>query len=107
MALHTRILGFVGVQPLQRRRPLRDMDFLHEESALLRAPDNAIRPRLQARDLFALLRRHFADRRRAAEPRCLIRLDVVTPAGRTAVKVLGACRLAAPAPDMEQMRARG
>lgn len=106
MALSSRILGLVGGQPMPRRLPLRGLDFLHEESAPVRAPETT-RPRLHARDLFALLLRHFSERRRPAEPRCLIRLDVLTPSGKAAVKVLGASRLAAPAPDMAQLRAQG
>lgn len=64
------------------------------------------RSRLHARDLFALLVRHFS--RRPAEPRCLIRLDVLTPSGKAAVKVLGASRLATPAPNnVVPLRAQG
>ena len=106
MALSSRILGLVGGQPLLRRLPLRGLDFLHEESAAVRAPETH-RPRLHARDLFALLKRHFSERRRAAEPRCLIRLDVMTPSGRAAVRVLGANRLTAPVAEAAQLQAQG
>lgn len=111
MALSVRILGLVGVQPLPRRLPLRGLDFLNEESAAVRAPEThrprLHGPRLHARDLFGLLKRHFMERRRAAEPRCLIRLDVMTPTGKAAVKVLGANRLVPPVAEAAALQAQG
>ncbi len=106
MALSSRILGLVGAEPLPRRLPLRGLDFLHEESAIVRAPET-YRSRLHARDLFALLKRHFMERRRPAEPRCLIRLDVLAPSGRAAVKVLGSSRLEVQASNVVPLQAQG
>ena len=80
------ILGLVYTGGEIRRPPLVGMQFLHKGA--MRAGDVvAARPRLQAKDLIGLLRRHFAARRRAALPPCPVALRVLTPGGKPAVKI--------------------
>ena len=80
------ILGLVYSGGEVRRPPLVGMQFLHQGA--MRPPDLvAARPRLQAKDLIGLLVRHFAARRRAALPPCRISLRVLTPGGKSAVKI--------------------
>src|ERR1700722_4665620 len=80
------ILGLVYTGSEVRRPPLVGMQFLHEPAV---RPTDFVppRPRLQAKDLIGLLRRHFAARRRAALPPCRISLRVLTPGGKPAVKI--------------------
>ena len=80
------ILGLVYTGGEIRRPPLVGMQFLHE-SAMRTGDVVAARPRLQAKDLIGLLRRHFAARRRAALPPCPVALRVLTPGGKPAVKI--------------------
>ena len=80
------ILGLVYSGGEIRRAPLVGMQFLHE-GAVRAADVVAARPRLQAKDLIGLLRRHFAARRRAALPPCPVALRVLTPGGKPAVKI--------------------
>ena len=100
MAWHESLRGSSG----HRRPPLTGLAFLHNEVAR-RA--TVTRSRFQARDLFSLLLRHFAPRRPAQEqPRCHVRLNVLTPSGRPAVRIVTRKRVAAPAAEMP-VRARG
>ena len=62
------------------------MEFFHQ-GAMGTADFGHARPRLQAKDLIGLIFRHFAARRRAAAPRCVVRLCVISPAGKPAVKI--------------------
>ena len=80
------LLGLVDTGRKVRRPPLVGMQFLHERSvssAYVVAP----RPRLQAKDLISLLRRHFTARRLATLPACPLALRVLTPTGKPAVKI--------------------
>ncbi len=70
------ILGLVYSGGEVRRPPLIGMQFLHER-AMGASDVVAARPRLQAKDLIGLLRRHFATRRRAALPPCPVALRVL------------------------------
>ena len=80
------ILGLVYTGSEVRRPPLVGMEFLHEGA--VRTTDLvAARPRLQAKDLISLLRRHFAARRRAALPPCPVGLRVLSPSGKPAVQI--------------------
>ena len=80
------ILGLVYTGGEVRRAPLVGMQFLHERA--VRPTDLvAPRPRLQAKDLIGLLRRHFAGRHRAALPPCRVALRVLTPSGKPAVQI--------------------
>src|ERR1700733_7356384 len=65
------LLGLVYTGGEVRRPPLVGMQFLHER-AVRPADLVAPRARLQAKDLIGLLVRHFAARRRASPPPCLI-----------------------------------
>ena len=80
------VLGLVHTGGEVRRAPLVGMQFLHQ-GAMSPADVVTARPRLQAKDLIGLLRRHFAARRRAALPPCPIALRVLTPGGKPAVKI--------------------
>lgn len=84
-----------------RRPPLTGLKFLQDEAAQARRMSG--RSKFQARDLFSLLLRTFAPRRAAAapEPRCHIRLNVLTPSSRHAVRIVTRKRVTAvaePAP---------
>lgn len=88
-----------------RRPPLTGIAFLHDDAAQKRRT-TATRSRFQARDLFDLLLRTFSPRRPAApqpEPRCHVRLNVLTPSGRHAVRIVTRKRLTAVA-DKPQAR---
>ncbi len=86
MSAKQSVLGLVYTGSKVRRPPLVGMQFLHEGA--VRATDLvASRPRLQAKDLIGLLNRHFAARRRAALPPCPIAIRVLTPGGKSAVKI--------------------
>ena len=84
------ILGLVYTGGEIRRAPLVGMQFLHE-GAMGAGDVVAARPRLQAKDLIGLLRRHFSTRRRAAilasTPACPLALRVLTPGGKPAIQI--------------------
>jgi len=80
------ILGLVDSRGEIRRPPLVGMEFLHQ-GAMGTADLVRPRARLQAKDLVSLLARHFAARRRLTLPPCPVRLRVLTPGGKAAVKI--------------------
>lgn len=86
MSTKQSVLGLVYPSRQVRRPPLVGMQFLHEGSV---RPADIVAPRarLQAKDLIGFLIGHFAARRRAATPPCRIRLRVLTPGGKPAVKI--------------------
>lgn len=80
-----------------RRPPLTGIAFLQDDEAAQARRTTATRTRFQARDLLNLLLRTFSPRRLAPQPgpRCHIRLNVLTPSGRHAVRIVTRKRLTA------------
>jgi hypothetical protein len=101
MAWHESLHGSSG----HRRPPLTGLAFLQSEAAQARRAAVG-RTRFQARDLFSLLLRHFAQRRPAPEPRCHVRLTVLTPAGLPAVRIVARKRISAPVETAPARQAR-
>ena len=92
MAWHESLRGPTG----HRRPPLTGIAFLQSEAAQTRRT-TVTRSKFQARDLFNLLLRTFTARRPepAPETRCHIRLNVLTPSGRHAVRIVTRRRVTA------------
>ena len=87
MAAKKHVLGLVDSGRKIRRPPLVGMQFLHQRPVgaadILRTG-----PGLNAKDLTSLLFSHFAAANAApTAPRCRVMLRVLTPLGRTAVKI--------------------
>ena len=80
------VFGLIDAGRKVRRPPLVGMQFLHQP-AMRPADVLGTRSRLKAKDLIGLLFGHFAGSRRAALPRRITRVRVLTPAGTAAVKI--------------------
>ena len=80
------VLSFVDFRREERRAALIGVEPLHQVP--MRGPDFRLTGAgRKAKDLIGLLVSHGARIRRAARPRCAIRLDVFTPAGKPAVEI--------------------
>jgi hypothetical protein len=104
MALHESLRGSSG----HRRPPLTGIAFLQDEAVQPRRFSIA-GSKFQARDLLNLLLRTFSPRRAAPqpEPRCHIRLNVLTPSGRHAVRIVTRKRVTAVAEQAPARARRG
>ncbi len=80
------VFSLVDFRREERRPALVGMNALHQP-AVGRPDFRLTGAGRKAKDLISLLISHGARIRRAARPRCLITLDVFTPAGDAAVEI--------------------
>ena len=86
MSAQEPVFSLIDLRREERRSALVGMDALHQSP--VGGPDFRIGgTRRKAKDLISLLISHGARIRRAARPRCVIRLTVFTPTGDPAVEI--------------------